>query len=322
MVETGGKFGLDPLAAELLVCPRDLKNLRAAATRLRCPDGHDYPILGGVPVMLLRDQLQTQVEGERSISAAMRGEEPAEPPQSPNSIDAFVRRKISTHKASTKLDEYPIPRVDFSAASSKDCFLDLGCGWGRWCIAAARAGYRVVGIDADLEAIMAARRVARQLGAAAAYIVADARWPPFAPESFDVVHSYGLLEHFLRRDAERAVIQAARVAKPAGLVTIQWTNALGLRSIYRQARRGFRRSRGFEVRYWTPFELRDLFEREVGAPHLAADAFFAAENESRNGAGRRNCPAMRLSALLREASERFPPLAYLADSVTVSALKR
>ena len=330
MVEAAGKFGLDPLCAELLVCPRDLKNLKATSGRLWCPDGHDYPVLSRIPVMLLRDQLQTQVEGERSISAAIRGEEPPEPPlDAPDALDPFVRKTIGATTDGSHgawiggLGDYPIPRVDFSAASPKDCFLDLGCGWGRWCIAAARTGYRVVGIDPNLEAIMAARRVARQLGVSATYIVADARWPPFPSESFDVVHSYGVLQHFTRRDAERAVIQAARVAKPAGLVTIQWTNALGLRSLYEQARRGFRASRGFEVRYWTPSELRDMFQREVGAPHLAADGFFAPNSQpGQPGIGLPHSPTAHLSAFLRRASERFPPLAYMADSVTVSALKR
>lgn len=328
MVEAGGKVGLDPLCAELLVCPRDLKNLKAANSRLLCRDGHDYPMLGGIPVMLLRDQLQTQVKGERSISAAIRGEEPPEPSlEPPDAIDPFVRKAIEGERCGHlpgEVVEYPIPRIDFSAASPKDWFLDLGCGWGRWCIAAARAGYRVAGIDPDLEAIMAARRVARQLGVSAAYIVADARFPPFPSESFDVVHSYGVLQHFSRRDAERAVIQAARVAKPAGLVTIQWTNALGLRSLYEQARRGFRHSRGFEIRYWTPSELRDMFQREVGAPHLAAEAFFASDGQSDDVAipPRHPGPAAHLSGFLRRASDRFPPLKYLADSVTISALKR
>jgi SAM-dependent methyltransferase/uncharacterized protein YbaR (Trm112 family) len=331
MVEAGGKLGLDPLCAEILACPRDLKNLKAAAGSLRCPDGHDYPVLSGVPVMLLRDQLQTQVEGERSISAALRGEAiPEAPMESPNGIDPFVQRVIGATGGGLydpligNLTEYPIPRVDFSAASPKDCFLDLGCNWGRWCVAAARAGYRAAGIDPNLEAIMAARRVARQLGVRAAYIVADARCLPFASETFDVVHSYSVLQHFARHDAERAVVAAARVAKPAGLVTIQWANALGLRSLYHQARRGFRRPRGFEVRYWTPPQLREMFERVVGDTHLTADGFLSLNPQMSDLSmlPRHYRAIVRFSAFMRRASESFPPLAYLADSVTLSAVKR
>src|SRR5882762_5809881 len=40
-----------------------------------------------------------------------------------------------------KLAEYPIPEIRLPPGGGK-VFLDLGCSWGRWCIAAARKGYR------------------------------------------------------------------------------------------------------------------------------------------------------------------------------------
>jgi hypothetical protein len=93
--------------------------------------------------------------------------------------------------------------------------------------------------------------------------------------------------------------------------------------LYEQARRGFRAARRFEVRYWTPSALRDLFQREVGAPHLSADAFFAPNGEvAVLPAARHPGATARLSAFFRQASERLPPLKYVADSVIVSALKR
>jgi ubiquinone/menaquinone biosynthesis C-methylase UbiE len=63
-------------------------------------------------------------------------------------------------------------------------FLEIGCSWRRWSTAAARAGYRLVGIDPSLKGIRAAQRVARQLGIEAIYLVADGRFLPFRKESF------------------------------------------------------------------------------------------------------------------------------------------
>ena len=46
-------------------------------------------------------------------------------------------------------------------------------------MSAAKKGYRAVGIDPSLGAVMAARRVARQLGLEIKCIVGDARFLPF-----------------------------------------------------------------------------------------------------------------------------------------------
>ncbi len=75
--------------------------------------------------------------------------------------------------------EYPIPEIRLPPGEGRT-FLEVGCNWGRWCVSAARRGYRVVGVDPSLDAIRAARRVAEQLDVEAKYVVADARHLPFA----------------------------------------------------------------------------------------------------------------------------------------------
>ena len=57
-----------------------------------------------------------------------------------------------------KLSSYPIPTLRLPPGNGR-VFVELGCGWGRWCIAAARAGYVPIGIDPMLGAVRAARRV-------------------------------------------------------------------------------------------------------------------------------------------------------------------
>lgn len=55
-----------------------------------------------------------------------------------------------------------------------------------------------MGIDPSLKAIRAARRVARQLGVEAFYIVGDNRFLPFRTETLDQFFSYSVLQHLSR----------------------------------------------------------------------------------------------------------------------------
>jgi ubiquinone/menaquinone biosynthesis C-methylase UbiE len=195
--------------------------------------------------------------------------------------------------------------------------LDIGCSWGRWSIAAARKGYDVVGIDPSLGAIMAAKRVSASLGAAARWVVADARFLPFAPQSFAVVFSYSVLQHFSKGDAAIALGEVARVLRAGGNSLIQMSNALGIRSLQHQLRRGFRPAKEFEVRYWTPRELKKMFQRRIGETKLSVDGYFglgiqATDDEMLPFKYR---AVVRASELLRGLSRKAPFLSWFADSV-------
>jgi 2-polyprenyl-3-methyl-5-hydroxy-6-metoxy-1,4-benzoquinol methylase len=111
-----------------------------------------------------------------------------------------------------KLNNYPIPDFRLPTGDNK-ILLDIGCNWGRWSIAAARKGYKVIGIDPSLGAIMAAKRVARQLDLDIEYLVADGRYLPFENESFDVVFSYSVIQHFSKEDALRTIKEISRILK-------------------------------------------------------------------------------------------------------------
>lgn len=172
-----------------------------------------------------------------------------------------------------KLGAYPIPELPLPGASGKT-LLDIGCSWGRWCIAAARKGYSPVGIDPSLGAVLAGQRVATQLGLSARFVVGDARWLPFRRDSFETVFSYSVIQHFSYEDARRTVSEISRVLESGGSSLVQLPNAFGLRCLYHQLRRGFRTPAGFEVRYWTPRKMRRTFSDIVGLTHLSPDCFF------------------------------------------------
>ncbi|HEV8686277.1 MAG TPA: class I SAM-dependent methyltransferase, partial [Gaiellaceae bacterium] len=214
---------------------------------------------------------------------------------------------------------YPIPDFPLQRGDG-ELLLDIGCNWGRWTIAAAQRGYRPIGIDPSFEAIVAARRIARQLGVEdARYVVADGRRLPFANATFDVVFSYGVLQHFSKADVATSVAEIARVLKRDGYSWVQMPNALGLLNAARLAQRGFREGEHFEVRYWRPSELRRVFGR-IGPTELTTDGFFTLNPQKRD----LDLLPRRFRALVRvsEGLKSAHAPTTLADSVNVRSVPR
>ncbi len=329
-----------------LVCPRDSTDLKLKDEGLVCSQGHEYPVVDGIPVMLLDDVDQTvpvavsslkasnksdasgfyldsigisaeEKRGVRSLAAGTNGD-----------VDPVVAFLVSATNGIMyapligKLQRYPIPDIPLPNGDGK-LLLDVGCNWGRWCIAASRLGWSVVGIDPSLGAIMAAHRVAKSMKLPIRYVVADGRFLPFRASEFDTVFSYSVLQHLARHDVVATLREMARTLKPLGTCLVQMPNNRGVRSIYHQARRRFRAACGFEVRYWRISDLRETFSNTVGATHVSIDCF--------GGLGIQKAdwdlmpPGRKLiilgSETLRKISRVLPFLVHLADSVYVKSIK-
>ena len=93
--------------------------------------------------------------------------------------------------------------------------LDVGCGMGRFAEVATRWGARVVGVDLSAAAEVAAKNLADREFTA---FQSDAFALPFAPESFDVIYSIGVLHH--TPDCEAAVKGLNKYLKPGGLLVV------------------------------------------------------------------------------------------------------
>jgi SAM-dependent methyltransferase len=294
-----------------LVCPRDRSALRDGV----CEQGHEYPLVDGVPVLLVDEEAPTH-------AACGRVEELPPPPK--EGIDPFVQEVIGAtcgrlyEHLIAELPEYPIPELRLPPGDGRT-FLEVGSNWGRWCVAAARRGYAPTGIDPSLKGVQAARRVAEQLGVDAEYVVGDARRLPFPDASFDVVFSYSVFQHFSKQDALAAFDEIGRVLKPGGESLIQMANLYGAKSLWNQAReRRFREPRTlFDVRYWGPRELRDELERRVGPTWLSVDGFFTLNPQPTDLAllPARYRAVVHTSEALRRVSDVVTPLTYVADSV-------
>jgi 2-polyprenyl-3-methyl-5-hydroxy-6-metoxy-1,4-benzoquinol methylase/uncharacterized protein YbaR (Trm112 family) len=317
-----------PQLWNLLVCPRDKETLQREGTSLVCRQGHRYAVIDDVPVLLVSEAEQTHIEGTRSLAVAELADASSLPKLevSPGEIDPFVRNAIGATNGSLyqhlvgNLKEYPIPRLRLPTGGGK-LLLEVGCNWGRWCIAAARAGFRPIGIDPSLKAIRAANRVARQLGIKAEYAVADARYLPFRENTFDQIFSYSVLQHLSRQNVATSLGEMHRVLTVDGAVLVQMPNMFGIRCLYHQARRGFREERDFEVRYWKPSELLAAFSSCIGPSTLSVDGFFSlnVQPNDLHLLPARYRAVVHASEVLRRLSGKIPALVSVADSLYVSA---
>jgi SAM-dependent methyltransferase/uncharacterized protein YbaR (Trm112 family) len=334
-----------------LVCPVDKSSLRLQGNQLVSEAGRRYPIIDGVPMMLV-DEAEPTI-GIASASLARARSAASADDRAPelyleslgigetekqgivrlasagnSPIDPVIAHMVGATSGYAykhligSLRTYPIPHLRLPPSNGAR-LLDIGCNWGRWSLAAERKGYVVTGIDPSVGAIMAARRAARELSADIRYLVADGRFLPFRDGSYENVFSYSVLQHMSHANVRLVLAEVARVLATGGLSLIQMANRVGVRSIYHQARRRFRTPSEFDVRYWSLSQLRETFVSTVGVSAISVDCYFGlglqkADSEIMMPAAR---IAIAVSEVLRRWSERIPLLVDFADSVYVESVK-
>ncbi len=309
-----------------LVCPRDKEKLEYKEKKLVCSKEHAYPVYDDIPIMLVDDVERTHDYITRTLEKVSNFQADDEISQNGGGqikeIHPFVQNEIPYTSGTLyfpiqhKLTRYPIPTTRLWQGNGER-LLDIGCNWGRWSIAAAQKGFKPVGIDPSLDAILAARRVSTQMGVETDFVVGDARFLPFKTDTFDVVFSYGVFQHFSKENVRISLDEIVRVLKKDGRTLIQMPNKYGVRQYQQYRRRGFTEGEGFEVRYWTPAELMKTFEDKLGETHMTTDCYFGL------GIQRSDVDLLPLkykavvyaSEILRKVSGVISPLMKVADSV-------
>ena len=99
--------------------------------------------------------------------------------------------------------------------------LNVGCGTGGFNAVAAAAGARIVGMDADAEAIAICG--AKHGSDRSAYVRAEAERLPFREGVFDVVYCFSVIEHVA--SVEATVAEMVRVTRPGGVIYVHTPNA-------------------------------------------------------------------------------------------------
>jgi SAM-dependent methyltransferase/uncharacterized protein YbaR (Trm112 family) len=257
----------------ILACPTDQTPLRIENDSLVCENSHYFAMEQGIPIFA--DSPRRQPVPSNMGPCPHSGAN--------DSIDPFVNSWIVNTNGNLywrvrgALPRYPIPNWPYGKGDGK-VVVDIGCGWGRWSIAAARAGFKPIGVDVHVDALAAATRVVRQLGVQADFVCSDAECLPLQHGAVDWVFSYSVLQHLDKTKVLRIFHEIARVLKPGGTCLIQLPNQFGLLSILRQLKRGFREAEAgtFEMRYWSRNSIRQGFQG-AGFSDIAihTDGFFS-----------------------------------------------
>lgn len=139
--------------------------------------------------------------------------------------------------------------------------LDLGCGEGRHCIAAAQLGFAPLGVDYEPLAIERARRHAQAAGLAdqIEWRVADL-YALGLPQSFDVVLDYGCLHHQRKQDWGRYLAAVRAVLRPGGFLVLS-VFSTHFRT-YGPQERQWHLAHGAYRRFFTEEDLRGLLGRD------------------------------------------------------------
>jgi len=311
----------------LLACPRDHSAIQIQDGALKCAQGHMFAMEQGVPVFAEQPRRETFPLNMPPL--ARPGNSVAASQTQSAAINPFVNDWIVNTNGNLywrtrgRLPRYPIPAWPFGEGRGR-VLLDIGCAWGRWSIAAARAGFQPIGLDLHIDALAAATHVSRQLNARGDFLCSGIETLPFRSRSVDCVFSYSVLQHIEKNKVLSGFREIARVLKPGGMCIIQLPNKIGLVSLAQQLRRGFREARpcSFEMRYWSHGEIRRSLEtaglRDV---RICADGFFS-QNPQLADLDLLSAPGKALvlvSCAGRKIANILPVLTRIADSLWIEA---
>lgn len=224
-----------------------------------------------------------------------------------------------------ELNEYPIPEIPIGPAQSDNLLLDIGCGWGRWLVAASRKNYIPVGIDLRLEFCDTARRVVQDNGGNAYTVVADLQQLPFQNNIFDVVWSFSVIQHTHYSRLISCLEQVERILKTNGYCFLEFPNKKGLRNRFGPAAAPNNMDfDSWDVRYYSPSEYRDIFSRFFGNFEFynhSALGIGILKGDLKYARGVKNKTIISLSRALTHVVDLIKPLKEYADSIYIKSVK-
>ena len=123
-----------------------------------------------------------------------------------------------SEKADTQGKLFEIVKIDFLTEilpKPPIKILEVGCGTAFVSLYFAKRGYQATCLDINSFILKVAKENFTNEGIRGQFIKGDAEKLPFPKNTFDVVTSFGLLEHF--EDPTQAISEMVRVLKPGGL---------------------------------------------------------------------------------------------------------
>ena len=230
---------------ELLVCPVCGQSLNRGADNYSC-GRHTFPVVRGIPRFTPPSSYADSFGFEWT---------------------SFPRLQLDAEESHESADTFrQKTRLGPDDVAGK-VVLDAGCGMGRFTDVVARwGGARVVGADISRAVEAAAQNlvVFQSVGV----VQADVRSLPFAPESFDIVFSIGVLHH--TPNTFQSLARIARLVKPGGTLAV-WVYSRRLRwtmlgsEVIRPLTSRMRPERLLRMVSWVTPRMREIKRRLPGA---------------------------------------------------------
>ena len=234
----------------LLCCPRCRAGLALTPSGADAEQGilghtergcdERYPVIDGIPRLLLGDARSAVVrrragwfasdDSRRALGSSWAGAG-----GTPNDVVSGFDYEWSRYSAGRAQDLERIFAMYFDLMSPEHfagqvTVLDGGCGAGRWALAVADRGPRVVAVDLGFSVEIAKRNAAGS--DRIAFVQADLGALPLRPGAVDWAYSLGVLHHIV--DPARALEQITAVVRSTGDVLLYLYYALDGRSpVYR-----------------------------------------------------------------------------------------
>jgi uncharacterized protein len=224
------------------------------------------------------------------------------------------------------LSEYPIPEIPVeNAKTTGELLLDIGNGWGRWLVAAAKKNYIPVGIDIRLEFCETARQVLKANGKNGYSIVADLQNLPFLNNIFSKVWSFSVIQHTHLDRFTRCLSHIERILADNAYCYLEFPNRNGIRNRFGPAAKPNNSDfDSWDVRYYSPGEYEKIFRiffdnyqyenhSVLGIGILPGDLKYAK--------GLKNKLVISTSRFFSNLASLIPSIKSISDSIYIKSVK-
>lgn len=127
---------------------------------------------------------------------------------------------------------FPFIKRELKGLAKGSKILEAGCGFGPWVFWLAEQGYRAVGVDLAEKTIATAKNYSRRNRITGCdFIEADIRQLPIENNYFDLIFSFGVIEHF--HYPESILTEFKRVLKPGGRIFLSMPNQYSFHTLTR-----------------------------------------------------------------------------------------
>jgi ubiquinone/menaquinone biosynthesis C-methylase UbiE/uncharacterized protein YbaR (Trm112 family) len=257
---------------------------------------------------------------------------PPQPADYSSHIPWVVQQRIATtnglqyESVLGKLKEYPVYNMPVTAVS-QGIMLDIGFGWGRWLVAGANKGYIPVGIDIRLEYCSIARSVLDDFGKQGYTLVADLENLPFKNNVFDLVWSFGVIQHTHYKRMVNCLQHIDRIMLNEGYTHLEFPNKNGIRNRFGPAIEGEKYKDDYNswfVRYYTVKEYLQLLNTYLSDISYRNHSFLGIGvlPEDLKYVSPRNKILCAVSLLGSAMTNIIPGLKNLSDSLYFKAHKK